>query len=99
MYLHFEKSEFPNLKYPKHEDGRFDYMDEHDLHQLPFHKGITFYEETKNLESGRTFVKVGCDYQHLYDEQSYGQDDCGEEILKTDGERVAESFKKLVGIE
>lgn len=97
FYLHFCKEDFPNLKYPKIEEGRFNYFGEHDLHELPFHKGITFYEETKHMESGKTYVKVGCDFQHLHDDQ-YWFDDNGEEILKTESKVVGKAFEKLVGI-
>lgn len=95
MYLHFCKDEFPDLPYPKLEDHRFDYMN-CGLYYLPFHGGITFYEETKNIESGRTFVKVGCDYQHLYDELDWGMEDSGERILRDETPRVAKAFEEMI---
>ena len=104
LYLHFPKESFPFLNLPKliKNDSelftsfkkRFDYLDT-ELNKLPFHGGITFYEEIYNLETENTYVKVGCDYQHLYDDE-YRLNDNGELILKNDGIYLANSFIQLI---
>lgn len=102
LYLHFAKEDFPAIQSPPLVDcawfrkngKRFDY-DESPLNALAFHGGITFYEEDKSIESGRTIVKVGCDYQHLYDDH-YQTADHGREILERDGRSLAEEFKEYV---
>lgn len=101
FYIHFCKDDFPKINYPAYQDGRFDYMGidaGNDLANLPFHKGITFYEETKHIESGKTYVKAGCDFQHCGDD-SWWSEDNGEVILKQQSEIVGKAFEKLVGIE
>lgn len=104
LYLHFKKEDFPKIKYPskikndspfwKNIKYRFDYL-ETELNELEFHGGITFYEEIFHLESEATLVKVGCDYQHLYDDE-YRMSDSGEIILRQDGVLIAERFKNLI---
>lgn len=103
LYLHFTKEDFQNIEYPKLIDNnspfmknykkRFYYFDTN-LNELPFHGGITFYEEFYNPETQKTYVKVGCDYQHLYDDE-YRMEDNGEMILNTDGENLANAFIKF----
>ena len=103
LYLHFAKEDFKNLELPKLVESdspflksykfRFNY-DETILNKLPFHGGITFYEEMHHKELDKTFVKVGCDYQHLWDD-GYRLADCGPEILRFDGESLASAFIKL----
>lgn len=44
-----------------------DYM-EGPTANIEFHGGITFYEKIGGLEGGDRWVKLGCDYQHLWDE-------------------------------
>lgn len=97
FYIHFCKDDFPKLNYPIYQDGRFDYMSENDMSGLPFHKGITFYEERKNLESGRVYVKAGCDFRHYQDEE-YWDSDNGEMILKNHSAKVGAAFERLIGL-
>ena len=97
FYIHFCKDDFPKLDFPIFQDGRFSYMCDNDIASLPFHKGITFYEETKHIESGKTYVKAGCDFQHLYDEE-YWNDDNGEVILKDWSDIVGKAFERLAGL-
>src|SRR5690348_7107730 len=68
LYLHFAKEDFPMIQSPNlipcgwgNLKQRFDYG-ESILNGLDFHKGITFYEETRIMDLEKTFVKVGCDY-------------------------------------
>lgn len=52
-----------------------DYMDGPTA-AIEFHGGITFYEKTSGFEGGDRWVKLGCDYQHLWDDgQRYDVDD------------------------
>ena len=86
LYIHFCKEDFPGLRHPKLVDGwvksqkRFDY-DDCDIADLDWHCGITFYEEVKNLENGKVYVKAGCDFRH-YGDDWYQKEDRGEMILK-----------------
>jgi len=95
FYIHFCKDDFPKLNYPEYIDGRFKYFSDNDIESLPFHKGITFYEETIHKESGKTYVKAGCDFQHLNDD-IYWQDDNGEMILNNLSKEVGEAFERIV---
>jgi hypothetical protein len=99
LYLHFAKEDFPLIKSPELVPStwgpkqRFDY-DNSPLRALEFHGGITFYEETLVVETGRTIVKVGCDYQHYMDD-AYQVCDHGEILLKGEAEFLAEEFEKF----
>lgn len=53
FYIHFCKDDFPKLDFPIFQDGRFSYICDNDIASLPFHKGITFYEETKHIDGDR----------------------------------------------
>jgi hypothetical protein len=102
LYLRFCKEDFPNLTYPKLVENtwghgppkRFEYT-EGDLNSLDWHGGITFYEEIIVADSGRTMVKVGCDYSHYMDD-CYMEADCGKSILEIDGKQIAKEFEELV---
>lgn len=94
FYLHFCKDNYPLLKYPELVDGHFNYFSEHDLH-FNFHKGITFYEETLHIESGKTYAKIGCDFQHLHD-QEWWMNDSGEKIMNYQIEIVEPQFLNLI---
>ncbi len=65
------------------------------LNELDFHGGITFYQETFDPETGKTTVKVGCDYQHFGDEH-YQEEDFGELLLNADGVLLVNQFEALV---
>jgi hypothetical protein len=100
LYLHFAKEEFSFLDYPKivpcdwgSQKKRFKYS-ESDVGKLDWHGGCTFYEESFHVELGKTFVKVGCDFQHLWDD-AYMEGDCGLRILETQGKEIAEEFEQL----
>jgi len=98
LYLSYHKEDFPNIPSPEIIPGfrpgelRFDYNN-CDIARLDWHKGITYYSESKDIETGKTLVKAGCDYQHLGDD-IYRYQDSGESILKSDGVRLAEEFKE-----
>lgn len=102
IYMTFLKEDFPNLAYPKLVKGyregtkRFDYMNynECSLANLGWYKGITFYKEEQDIESGKIIVTAGADYQHHGDEE-YMSNDCGEMILKVEAENLFKEFVEL----
>jgi hypothetical protein len=76
LYIKYVKEDFPNIKGPI--NGSYY---EADIAKLDWHCGITFYEETSLLNhAGRTIVKAGCDFQHLYDDH-YMTEDYGQRII------------------
>lgn len=89
LYIHFRKKDYPLFCYPKEDGSYYDSS----FASLDMHGGITFYEES--TVNGVTLVKVGCDYQHLYDEEDYGLSDSGERILLNDGTILINSFLSI----
>lgn len=102
LYLSFIAEEFPQFKRPKLVDGwakgikRFQY-EESDANCLDWHGGCTFYEELIVVETGRTLIKMGCDYSHYLDDD-YMARDSGEEILFIDGPKVLKEFLDLIDL-
>ncbi len=103
LYLNFIKEDFQDIVYPKIVPcdwglikQRFEYS-EFSLADLDWHGGITFYQEHRNLETLRTWVKVGCDYRH-YGDEFFQNSDCGKYILEGDGRRLAIEFLKKFGV-
>ena len=95
FYLHFCKDDYPLIKYPELIDKQFNYMlGDHSL-KFDFHKGITFYEETLHVESGKTFVKIGCDFQHLHDEEWWNADN-GVQIMNYQIDVIEPQFLELL---
>jgi hypothetical protein len=88
LYLHFKKDDYPFLNYPV--NGNYYHSD---LAELPFHGGITFYQE-RTIDNV-VHIKAGCDYQHLYDELDYGIQDNGIRILKESANRLVEHLVEL----
>lgn len=100
LYLHFAKEDFPWLNSPPMVESswtkskkRFDYNN-CNIADLDWHGGITFYEERFLPDSNRTYVKAGCDYQHLYDD-NYRLDDNGELLLKNDAVLLMKEFDEM----
>lgn len=92
LFIHFKKSDFPLLEYPRINKYGFDCFN-CDLAGLPWHGGINFYEET--LDGKEVYVKAGCDYICL----GYGcfeLADHGESILATDVPILLQDFIDLV---
>ena len=101
LYLHLVKEDWPQFKFPVLKKGltyngeaRFDYW-EGDITSLDLHGGCTFYQERIDPTNGLTYVKIGCDYLHLGDEE-YRYADRGDDILKYDGARLLRSFENFV---
>jgi len=84
LYVHFNKSDFPNFQYPQN-----GYYYQSSFADIDFHGGVTFYEES--IVNDKTFVKVGCDYQHLGDDH-YQLADHGLSIIKFHTNGVLASF-------
>lgn len=102
LYLHFAKEDFPQIESPPLVDcdwygrkqKRFEYG-KSILNDIDFHGGISFYEETFVVESGRTIVKIGCDYQHYMDDE-WERSDCGKELLQIDAKDIMSQFEKII---
>jgi hypothetical protein len=61
--------------------------------KIEFHGGCTFYSKEHGLDGGRKIVKIGCDYQHLWDEgQTYDLSYVFSEVRTS-----IESFISIVG--
>lgn len=54
------------------------------INQLQFHGGCTWYEKLTGFDGEHRSIKIGCDYQHYWDEdQDYDLDTVYEETKKT----------------
>jgi hypothetical protein len=99
LYLIFIKEKFSELNYPQLVDGFrdgekvFNYFC-CDLANLDWHGGITYYNEKLDLETKLTTVKVGCDFQHLWDD-AYMREDCGETILSYHSDKLLIQFLEI----
>ena len=96
-YLHIPEEMYPKHRWPairtvRDKHGYFDAGPAFDT--IEFHGGITFAETSKyfNRKLQRTFelVKVGCDYNHLWDEEAGYPDTL--ESVKRDAENSAKQF-------
>lgn len=38
---------------------------------IDFHGGITYYDKVMGLDGGRKVIKIGCDYNHAWDQDMY----------------------------
>ena len=104
LYLSFLADDFPLFKRAKLVDfdweasgvpnKRFEYEDS-DANALDWHGGCTFYQEMVDVESGLTWIKIGCDYSHGGDDD-YMRRDAGEELLETDGMAIVKQFVELM---
>jgi hypothetical protein len=96
LYLNLRKSDWPMIEFPPLASDKFrsHEYEKGDLAEMEWHCGVTFYEELKHWNDTIT-VKVGADYQHLYDDHLTHNDN-GESILLTDGDRIAKEFIELV---
>lgn len=85
FYISFLKDDFPKFIYPDNNN----YINS-DFSSIEFHWGITFYEE--KIINDKTIITIGCDFMHLYDNETYGREDSGELILKNHAEKYIKSF-------
>lgn len=62
------------------------------LANLDWHYGITYYKKYNGFDGSNKIIKVGCDYQHYYDEcRSYSLD-----FINYEAKKCIDSFLKLV---
>ena len=88
-YIYLDSRNHPEINeievdYSSKYTDRVTYFDRFD-----FHGGVTFSEVTKHRETLR--IKIGCDYQHYWDEQfKYDQND-----VISDLKRVVDQYREL----
>lgn len=80
FYLYLSPDRFPEeskhlckqlwLKPKKNvpEWSRYDYMNSQLLNEIEFHGGCTYYHKEAGIDGEMKYVKVGCDYQHFFDQ-------------------------------
>lgn len=66
----------------------YDYYGESLISDLPFHGGITWYCKKSGFDGASRVVELGCDYQHLWDEHHY----YNEEMLQFDAKRTIDAL-------
>jgi len=80
-----ETEQFTQTKYPC-----YNYRDTI-LADLPWHCGITYYEKKIIADANIRLIKMGCDYQHYWDEgHTYTK-----EIVLADAIETAEAFLNM----
>ncbi len=71
--------------------ANYDYY-KYDVSGLPFHNGCTFYDKEGGPDSKRQYIKVGCDYNHIWDEgHTYYAEGVEREIKE-----VIDAFRNMV---
>lgn len=70
----------------------YDYMSHEAINGIDFHHGCTYYSKEAGHEGGRKIIKIGCDYQHYWDE---GRQYVFDEIVN-DVKITIDKFKELV---
>lgn len=64
------------------------------INELEFHGGCTWYSKTSSADDKDRCIKIGCDYQHLWDDgRNYGI-----EYIKDQAQITIDSFLKLTPI-
>lgn len=83
------------IKGKKHENYShisYDYYGHSVINSIEFHGGITWYSKEAGFDGAKKIIKIGCDYQHAWDDgQEYDIDYVLSEVQKT-----IESFRLLV---
>lgn len=64
------------------------------IDNLDWHMGCTFYEKVAGFDKSPRVVKIGCDYQHLYDEGKIYQID----YVMREAEMCIESLHSMVKV-
>jgi hypothetical protein len=70
----------------------YDYSLHEIMSDLDWHGGITYYSKESSDDDGYRVIKIGCDYQHSFDQ---GQDYTVESVL-LDVKRSIDKFRELV---
>lgn len=69
-----------------------DYMSHKVINNIDFHHGCTYYSKIAGHEGGRKIIKIGCDYQHYWDEgREYSLNE-----VSYDAKNTIDQFKKVV---
>lgn len=61
------------------------------IEDIDWHCGCTFYDKLGGIDGDKRAVKVGCDYQHYWDEGHY----YNEHILEQDAKNAIDSLYKV----
>ena len=68
---------------PERPRRSYPYMQNSFLSSLEFHGGITWYSKKYDIE-GRKVIKIGCDYNHAFDERRiYSKSDVFDDVKAT----------------
>lgn len=71
---------------------RYDYYKHQILGEIEWHCGMTFYSKEAGFDESPRIIKVGCDFQHYWDEgRDYDLEDVYAEAVE-----AAKSFRRLV---
>jgi len=61
----------------------YDYYDSI-ISELKFHGGCTWYSKVSGFDGANRVIKIGCDYQHLYDmEENYNESYVYQQVKET----------------
>ncbi len=70
----------------------YDYFNSKWVDSIDFHGGCTWYSKESGFDGAEKIVKIGCDYQHSWDEgQTYSEWYVSQQVKET-----IESFRKYV---
>ena len=66
----------------------YDYFNIPEITNINFHHGCTYYNKETGFDGDKQIIKIGCDYQHIWDEGKYYTS----EILERDVKRAISDF-------
>lgn len=90
FYVSIRKVKYPKLNYPV--NGI--YESEHDLTNLPWHGGLTYYDEYKSVSNKYLYARYGIDFQHAGD-PTYSYD-TGEKVLREQIDIIHQPLMKIL---
>jgi hypothetical protein len=62
----------------------YDYMSHEIISKIYFHGGCTWYSKERGFDGDDKIIKIGCDYQHIWDEgEKYNLEDVLSDVLKS----------------
>ena len=70
----------------------YDYNAHPIISNIEWHCGCTWYSKESGFDNEKKVIKIGCDYQHLYDDER----DYSVEYILEDVKRAIKSFRKLL---
>lgn len=89
----FESKMTPEKFNPLWLDEKEDYMSL-DMGESEWNGGLTFYEKGTNKHNGKRWVKVGCDFAHIWD---YGRGEYEFDEIQSRAERCLEKLTEFFG--